>query len=154
MRSGEMILKSSIFVLHLLLLFSLTTCFAVAGKHERQSDVLHRFFKEKLQNKAGINTEPIYVENDIFNNIHVEPQECLKEQDKIEKLPGQPFVNFSQYGGYVITDKSAGRALYYYFAEALESKEKPLLLWLNGGILSSLSSYVLIPFYFFLMRER
>jgi serine carboxypeptidase-like clade 2 len=49
-------------------------------------------------------------------------------------LPGQPKVEFSQYGGYVTVDKSAGRALYYYFVEAQHSEESsPLLLWLNGG---------------------
>ncbi|XP_043693843.1 serine carboxypeptidase-like 40 [Telopea speciosissima] len=85
---------------------------------------------DKLQNKAGIKTE----ETKIFNEVHVEPQKGLKEQDKIKKLPGQPPVKFSQYGGYVTVDKSAGRALYYYFAEAVKYKDtKPLLLWLNGG---------------------
>ena len=45
------------------------------------------------------------------------------------------FMNFSQYGGYVMVDKFAGRALYYYFVEAQHSTDSlPLLLWLNGGI--------------------
>ena len=61
-------------------------------------------------------------------------QEGLKEKDRIEKLPGQPNVKFSQYGGYVTVDKTAGRAFYYYFVEAQTSKDTlPLLLWLNGG---------------------
>ena len=70
-----------------------------------------------------------------FNETNVHPQEGLMEKDRIERLPGQTQVNFSQYGGYVTVDKSAGRALYYYFVEAQHSKDSlPLLLWLNGGI--------------------
>ncbi|WCJ18582.1 serine carboxypeptidase-like 40 [Euphorbia peplus] len=58
-----------------------------------------------------------------------------KEKDRIDRLPGQPPVNFSQYGGYITVDKSAGRALYYYFVEAQHYPKEslPLLLWLNGG---------------------
>lgn len=74
------------------------------------------------------------IENiDYESKIH--PQEGLKEKDKIVRLPGQPQVEFSHYGGYVTVDKNAGRALFYYFVEAQHSKDKlPLLLWLNGGI--------------------
>ena len=73
---------------------------------------------------------------DNFNETSsVHPQEGLKEKDRIERLPGQTQVNFSQYGGYVTVDKSAGRALYYYFVESQHSKDSlPLLLWLNGGM--------------------
>ncbi|GFP84551.1 serine carboxypeptidase-like 28, partial [Phtheirospermum japonicum] len=57
-----------------------------------------------------------------------------KEADKIDRLVGQPDVNFRQYSGYVTVDPDAGRALFYYFAEAAEnSSTKPLVLWLNGG---------------------
>ncbi|KAF3957327.1 hypothetical protein CMV_017648 [Castanea mollissima] len=66
--------------------------------------------------------------------LSLQGQVGLKQEDRIERLPGQPYVNFSQYGGYVTVDKSAGRALYYYFVEAHHSKNSlPLLLWLNGG---------------------
>ncbi|XP_042510756.1 serine carboxypeptidase-like 40 [Macadamia integrifolia] len=127
MRREGMILK-----VHLLLFISLS-CF-VSRNHGRQSEALHRLYMDKLQNKAGINTESIYEETEIFNEVHVESQEELKEKDKIGKLPGQPYVKFSQYAGYITVDKSAGRALYYYFAEAVNNKDKkPLLLWLNGG---------------------
>lgn len=72
----------------------------------------------------------------------------LKEKDKIEKLPGQPDdeVDFDQYGGYVTVDKSAGRALYYYFAEAPRSKKRklPLLLWLNGGTLGYINIFTFL----------
>ncbi|CAL0308664.1 unnamed protein product [Lupinus luteus] len=64
----------------------------------------------------------------------IDSHKGLKEKDKIDMLPGQPHVNFSQYGGYVTVDKLAGRAFYYYFVESHHSKEtRPLLLWLNGG---------------------
>uniref|UniRef100_A0A453AKT6 Carboxypeptidase n=1 Tax=Aegilops tauschii subsp. strangulata TaxID=200361 RepID=A0A453AKT6_AEGTS len=64
-----------------------------------------------------------------------------KEADRVEALPGQPSgVDFAQYAGYVTVDAAAGRALFYYLAEAVggngdgsSSKGKPLLLWLNGG---------------------
>uniref|UniRef100_A0ACD5WRK7 Uncharacterized protein n=1 Tax=Avena sativa TaxID=4498 RepID=A0ACD5WRK7_AVESA len=66
-----------------------------------------------------------------------------KEADRVDALPGQPRgVDFAQYAGYVTVDPNAGRALFYYLAEAVggngngsasSSKPKPLLLWLNGG---------------------
>ncbi|MQL94371.1 hypothetical protein Taro_027022 [Colocasia esculenta] len=69
-----------------------------------------------------------------FDESKVLPQQGLKEEDKIAKLPGQPRgVDFDQYGGYVTVDQKAGRALFYYFTEAPEPASKPLLLWLNGG---------------------
>jgi serine carboxypeptidase-like clade 2 len=52
-----------------------------------------------------------------------------------EGLPGQPTgFKFRQYSGYVTVDAKAGRALFYYFAEATRNpSKKPLVLWLNGG---------------------
>ena len=78
------------------------------------------------------------------NESNVYPQEGLKEKDRIERLPGQPHVNFSQYGGYVTVNNSAGHALYYYFVEAQHSKDSlPLLLWLTGGIDNLFSVFLL-----------
>ncbi|GAY58191.1 hypothetical protein CUMW_185230 [Citrus unshiu] len=66
--------------------------------------------------------------------VYIGPQEGLKEADKIEKLPGQPYgVEIDQYSGYVTVDPKAGRALFYYFVESQNSSTKPLVLWLNGG---------------------
>ncbi|GAB2214819.1 hypothetical protein Droror1_Dr00019183 [Drosera rotundifolia] len=67
--------------------------------------------------------------------IDIYGEKCSKETDKIDALPGQPEgVNFNQYGGYVTVDKTAQKALYYYFVESPENPEtKPLVLWLNGG---------------------
>jgi serine carboxypeptidase-like clade 2 len=61
-----------------------------------------------------------------------------KEADRVAGLPGQPAgVGFAQYAGYVTVDAAAGRALFYYLAEAdggaAASSKAPLLLWLNGG---------------------
>nr|DAD26137.1 TPA_asm: hypothetical protein HUJ06_027605 [Nelumbo nucifera] len=50
-------------------------------------------------------------------------------------LLGQPSVNFNQYGGYVTVDGSAGWALFYYFVEAPDAMSRPLVLWINGGVL-------------------
>ncbi|MQL82927.1 hypothetical protein Taro_015394 [Colocasia esculenta] len=58
------------------------------------------------------------------------------ESDRIDLLPGQPGrADFDQYAGYVTVDQKAGRALFYYFAEAPSSiaSSAPLVLWLNGG---------------------
>ncbi|KAG1331790.1 serine carboxypeptidase II-3 [Cocos nucifera] len=62
-------------------------------------------------------------------------QQGLKEKDRIEYLPGQPEgVDFDEYAGYVTVDQRAGRALFYYFVQAVgDPSSKPLLLWLNGG---------------------
>ncbi|KAK9987109.1 hypothetical protein SO802_032060 [Lithocarpus litseifolius] len=58
----------------------------------------------------------------------------ISGDDKIVSLPGQPKVNFQQYGGYITIDERQHRALFYYFAEAeTEPASKPLVLWLNGG---------------------
>ncbi|XP_022741888.1 serine carboxypeptidase-like 46 [Durio zibethinus] len=56
--------------------------------------------------------------------------------EPIPSLPGQQKnVTFNQYSGYIVTDASHGRALFYYFVEAESSTDelKPLTLWLNGG---------------------
>ncbi|PON99336.1 Serine carboxypeptidase-like [Trema orientale] len=55
--------------------------------------------------------------------------------DRVEKLPGQTFnVSFEHYSGYVTVNEESGRALFYWFIEAVEDPDsKPLVLWLNGG---------------------
>lgn len=67
--------------------------------------------------------------------IYVGIQDGLKKADKISELPGQPEkAAFDQYAGYVTVDATSGKALFYYFAEAVEDPStKPLVLWLNGG---------------------
>ncbi|KAL0733809.1 hypothetical protein Bca4012_010019 [Brassica carinata] len=57
-----------------------------------------------------------------------------QEEDRIEALPGQPKVGFSQFSGYVTVNESHGRSLFYWLTESPSSPHtKPLLLWLNGG---------------------
>jgi serine carboxypeptidase-like clade II len=57
------------------------------------------------------------------------------ELDRIDRLPGQPPVNFSMYSGYVTVDAAAGRALFYWLmvASGVPAGSAPLVLWLNGG---------------------
>ncbi|XP_021688425.2 serine carboxypeptidase-like 40 [Hevea brasiliensis] len=110
--------------------------FLVEIHGNKQSEALGKLYNAKFRGNSGIDVS-------LFNGVNpvsesrIHPQDGLKEQDRIVKLPGQPNAQFSQYGGYVTVDKSAGRAFYYYFAEAdhySQSKESlPLLLWLNGG---------------------
>lgn len=58
------------------------------------------------------------------------------ESDKITSLPGQPKVDFQQYSGYITIDEKQPRSYFYYFVEAeTEPSSKPLVLWLNGGLL-------------------
>ncbi|XXG64567.1 hypothetical protein AAC387_Pa05g2478 [Persea americana] len=56
-------------------------------------------------------------------------------KDKVPGLPGLTFnVSFAHYSGYVTVNKDSGRALFYWFFEAVEDpSSKPLVLWLNGG---------------------
>ncbi|XP_023513734.1 serine carboxypeptidase-like 34 [Cucurbita pepo subsp. pepo] len=57
-----------------------------------------------------------------------------QEADRVVGLPGQPPVKFEHYAGYVTVNESHGRALFYWFFEAIDNpQQKPLLLWLNGG---------------------
>ncbi|RVW29217.1 Serine carboxypeptidase-like 45 [Vitis vinifera] len=74
-----------------------------------------------------------------------EVESSLSLSDKILELPGQPQVGFQQYSGYVAVDEKQQRALFYYFAEAeTDPAIKPLVLWLNGGLL--LSTHYLFGF--------
>ncbi|KAM5552096.1 serine carboxypeptidase-like 40 [Rosa sericea] len=117
--------------------FLILSCFSIAQIHgSKHSQALSQLYKSKLNSEsAGIDTKPFEaILHENATSIH--PQEGLKEKDRIKSLPGQPKVKFSQYGGYVTVDKNAGRALFYYFAEADNQQAKdslPLLLWLNGG---------------------
>ncbi|KAK1323754.1 Serine carboxypeptidase-like 40 [Acorus calamus] len=66
----------------------------------------------------------------------VVPQTGSKESDLVlGGLPGQkPQVQYPQYAGYVMVDATAGRALFYYFVEAIDNAtSKPLVLWLSSG---------------------
>ncbi|KAG2668751.1 hypothetical protein I3760_14G005500 [Carya illinoinensis] len=119
----------------ILFLFCLALSCFVAQTHGKQKEQGIPLFRNSgLKPKSSGALDTSLFEQETAANIHI-PQEGSKEGDKIGKLPGQPPVDFSQYGGYVTVNKVAGRALYYYFAEA-DNQHKaslPLLLWLNGG---------------------
>lgn len=125
-----------------IIFFLLLTLFIskiVASSHEikRHSHGVGKLYLTKLlkqdstvENNSHFSSTIDYLKLDKF----VLSQKGLKNKDQIKRLPGQPLVKFKQYGGYVTVNKSAGRALFYYFVEAHEnSKSLPLLLWLNGG---------------------
>lgn len=58
-----------------------------------------------------------------------------READRVKNLPGQPSVKFNHYAGYVKLRAEEEKALFYWFFEAQEEpSQKPLVLWLNGGI--------------------
>ncbi|KAE9598331.1 putative carboxypeptidase D [Lupinus albus] len=123
--------KASCLTLISFLIFS----FFMAEIHGRnQGEVFDKFQKSKYIVDSQIDRSDFNAQEVVVDYHIVHSHKGLKEKDMIDKLPGQPHVNFSQYGGYVTVDKLAGRALYYYFVESQHSKEKmPLLLWLNGG---------------------
>ncbi|KAJ0792650.1 putative carboxypeptidase D [Helianthus annuus] len=113
----------------------------------KQVHALVRLYKAKLTKDATVNTSHFEAPKSLHKPNVVLPQKGRKENDKIQKLPGQPYVKFDQYGGYVTVNETAGRAFYYYFVEAEKSKESlPLLLWLNGGniVICILSSFLVI----------
>ncbi|WMV10707.1 hypothetical protein MTR67_004092 [Solanum verrucosum] len=129
-------------IIFFLLLTLFLSQIVVASSHEikRHSHGVGKLYLNKLLKKdstidnncssSNFSSTIDYLELDKF----VLSQKGLKNKDQIKKLPGQPLVKFKQYGGYVTVNKSAGRALFYYFVEAHEnSKSFPLLLWLNGG---------------------
>lgn len=115
-----------------LIFFSSSLCQTHA--HNKQAQALNNLYRTKRSGESTIDTSNFKPPQDVKTDSVVLPQEGLKAKDKIDKWPGQPMVNFDQYGGYVTVNESGGRAFYYYFVEAEESKESlPLLLWLNGG---------------------
>lgn len=60
----------------------------------------------------------------------------------VTNLPGQPDVDFRHYAGYVTVNEKNGRALFYWFYEATtQPDDKPLVLWLNGGMDINIPSY-------------
>lgn len=107
---------------------------------KQQGEALGNLYKAKL--KGFIRTSSLEYHSSADTHTaspdhhhHDLMMRSKKEEDRIVRLPGQPMVDFSQFGGYVTVDESAGRTLFYYLAEAPHYKKHslPLLLWLNGG---------------------
>ncbi|GFZ02649.1 serine carboxypeptidase-like 39 [Actinidia rufa] len=115
-----------------ILFFSLLISSFLAPIHgKKRTEALGLLYKSKLTKKSAVDTSGFEVIR--HDRVEVLPQDGMKERDRIEKLPGQPNVEFSHYGGYVTVNESTGKAFYYYFVEAQKSHHLPLLLWLNGG---------------------
>ncbi|CAA2984035.1 serine carboxypeptidase-like 40 [Olea europaea subsp. europaea] len=117
----------------LLFITFFSSYFTALSFGKNQIEALSHLYEAKLRSNSTIDKSH-FIASHNFLGTEVNPQNEMKERDRIEKLPGQPPVRFKQYGGYVTVNQKAGRAFYYYFAEAQHSKESlPLLLWLNGG---------------------
>ncbi|KAF3533446.1 hypothetical protein DY000_02041386 [Brassica cretica] len=68
----------------------------------------------------------------LFAFVFSDSPEAMR--DLVTDLPGQSGVSFRHYAGYVPVDKKHGRAMFYWFFEAMSlPNQKPLVLWLNGG---------------------
>lgn len=119
----------------IIVLSFLPSCFTTAHKNgKEQSGGPYQFYMSKVRGSRSIERGHFNASHD-FHEAEIDPQQGMRENDRIERLPGQPEVDFKQYGGYVTVNRTTGRAFYYYFVEAHHSPNSlPLLLWLNGGI--------------------
>ncbi|KAL1559580.1 hypothetical protein AAHA92_09907 [Salvia divinorum] len=126
-------LKIALILMLTLVPSSFFTAAEKSGK--KQTEVLYNFCMGKVREKnSKIDTRDFNPASIDFGGVEISTQKGEKENDRIKRLPGQPEVEFKQYGGYVTVDRSAGRAYYYYFVEAHHAPQSlPLLLWLNGG---------------------
>ncbi|KAG7014265.1 Serine carboxypeptidase-like 40, partial [Cucurbita argyrosperma subsp. argyrosperma] len=135
--------RSSMAAGHSILLCFFLFFFAIQIAAKNQKEALDALYKAKFfRNSNAADSSGFFVRNevadqitDVLPTVEIHDQTGRKQQDKIERLPGQPpRVSLSQYGGYVTVNKTAGRAFYYYFVESPRNKTSlPLLLWLNGG---------------------
>ncbi|XP_023773255.1 serine carboxypeptidase 1 isoform X1 [Lactuca sativa] len=122
-------------ICHFLIVFSIYFLFfSVAKKHNQITKLNKLTESRRSENPPAGET---WTEQDTSNLspiLSVEPQQGSKEADRVDRLPGQPQVDFDHFAGYITVDLKAGRALFYYFVESPHnSSSKPLLLWLNGG---------------------
>ncbi|PWZ57163.1 Serine carboxypeptidase-like 40 [Zea mays] len=119
----------------LLILWSLFY-FSVANTDTReQANQPLEFNQLKISRKSVQGKQHSTLKIGTSPSVHRGSTNNQREQDKIICMPGQTVVaEFDQYAGYVTVDAKAGRALFYYFVEALQDpSDKPLVLWLNGG---------------------
>ena len=120
----------------LLILWSLLYFSAANTDTRNQANQPLEFDDFRLSGKYIEGRKDLTLKNGTSPLVHRGPKNNLQEQDKIVSLPGQTgIVEFDQYAGYVTVDAKAGRALFYYFVEAPQDPlDKPLVLWLNGGM--------------------
>ncbi|KAL5197694.1 hypothetical protein ABZP36_001206 [Zizania latifolia] len=119
------------------------TAAAAAKARTRQGDYLDRLRGSPWQGEAASSLAAASADDSApaaapSDSGHAAAAAGSKGSDRVVGLPGQPDgVDFAQYGGYVTVDAAAGRALFYYLAEAVgggsAASKAPLLLWLNGG---------------------
>lgn len=77
----------------------------------------------------------------LFAFVSSDTPEAMR--DLVTGFPGQPKVSFRHYAGYVTVDETNGRALFYWFFEAMtQPNVKPLVLWLNGGNQTQILTYL------------
>lgn len=133
---GNKMMKGSLVLLLLLCLAAYAHCYGGRG-YDPLGNAL-KAHKSKTFSNLIVQDQSLTEYN--YKPVYVAPQDGQKELDSISMLPGQPSVNFSQYSGYVTIDPTAGRALFYYFTEAEDSSDKPLVFWLNGG--KNIQSYI------------
>ncbi|KAL2478417.1 Serine carboxypeptidase-like 40 [Forsythia ovata] len=117
------------------LILVVLTCFVDQSCAKKQIEALSHLYNGKFRNKRAAIDRSNFNASNYINGAAINNQKGMRKRDRIGRLPGQPQVGFKQYGGYVTVNKTAGRAFYYYLAEADEhsGKSLPLLLWLNGG---------------------
>ncbi|CAL0303327.1 unnamed protein product [Lupinus luteus] len=103
--------------------------------------------KSKETSKAGPGPKKKHVEKvvnknndkDFVINLEIDHSEEVDLQNvtRMDDIPESPMIgdtNVEHYAGYVMVNETNGRALFYWFYEAMTSpEEKPLVLWLNGG---------------------
>lgn len=103
-------------------------CLVVAhGALADEAARLLEFSRSRMEMRYDQQDSKVQINPHIDHAINISPQDGLKEADRVSELPGQPGrAVFDQYAGYVTVNATSGKALFYYFAEAV-----PLVLWLN-----------------------
>ncbi|KAL6650046.1 hypothetical protein ACP70R_014270 [Stipagrostis hirtigluma subsp. patula] len=119
----------------LLILWSLFYCSVANTATRNQDNHSLEFDKLNISSKYVQGNQDTTTKNGTTPPVHGGPRNNLQVKDRIISMPGQMEVpEFNQYAGYVTVDAKAGRALFYYFVEALQDPpNQPLVLWLNGG---------------------
>lgn len=127
-----------------ILIFFLILHTAIASSHQSftQRDALRSWINDRRYRSHSVQTTEwdfgdalISFKNDSEYLTDTEEGHLQEAHYLPHGLPGQPEgIKFRQYSGYVTVDANAGRALFYYFTEALhDASKQPLVLWLNGG---------------------
>ena len=120
-------------------LFFLLVCLAGSHANSSQEAWLREFILSRRSSGSAFSAHDelaFTATSSLKSEYSGTDQNAQKADDKITTLPGQPAggVGFNQYSGYVTVDEKNGRALFYYFVEAMhDAAAKPLLLRLNGG---------------------